>query len=135
MGSKGLRVIGMSRGASKEAMAFVGIVGLHDPLRPGVAESVQMLLSSKVQVCMITGDGRETAQEIARSLGLLGSGSDLGKVLVSGQELDMMSEEDLVSVAESVCVYYRANPLHKLRIVKALQTTGHVVGMTGMLFV
>ena len=117
----------------------------------GVCESVQMLQASKVQVCMITGDGRETAQEIARSLGILsrggaeeeeGRGSEGGqesfaapatKVMLSGSELDAMSDTQLTEVAESVGVYYRVSPLHKLRIVKALQRTGHVVGMTGTL--
>ena len=97
---------------------------------------------------MITGDGRETAQEIARSLGILsrggaeeeGRGGEVGqesfaapatKVMLSGSELDAMSDTQLTEVAESVGVYYRVSPLHKLRIVKALQRTGHVVGMTG----
>ena len=112
----------------------------------GVCESVQMLQASKVQVCMITGDGRETAQEIARSLGILSRGgaeegrgeggqesfaAPTTKVMLSGSELDAMSDTQLTEVAESVGVYYRVSPLHKLRIVKALQRTGHVVGMTG----
>ena len=94
---------------------------------------------------MITGDGRETAQEIARSLGILSRGAEEGrgeggqesfaapttKVMLSGSELDAMSDTQLTEVAESVGVYFRVSPLHKLRIVKALQRTGHVVGMTG----
>ena len=96
---------------------------------------------------MITGDGPETAQEIARSLGILSRGGaeeegrgeggqesfavPATKVMLSGSELDAMSDTQLTEVAESVGVYYRVSPLHKLRIVKALQRTGHVVGMTG----
>ena len=129
MGAKGLRVIAMAKGQAKDAMVFVGLVGLQDPLRPGVRESVHLLKTSKVDVCMITGDGKETAAEIARSLGLYGEGSS--KVLLSGTEMDALSDGDLADVAERVCVYYRANPLHKVRIVKALQQTGHIVGMTG----
>ena len=103
-------------------------------------DSVQTLLASKVQVCMITGDSKETAQEIARSLGILSRDdiveeeekkSFLNKVMLSGSELDAMSDSHLAELAESVGVYYRVSPLHKLRIVKALQGTGHVVGMTG----
>ena len=117
---------------------------LTESVFSGVCESVQMLQASKVQVCMITGDGRETAQEIARSLGILsrggaeeegrGEGGQDGfaaKVMLSGSELDAMSDTQLTEVAESVGVYYRVSPLHKLRVVKALQRTGHVVGMTG----
>ena len=107
-------------------------------------DSVQTLLASKVQVCMITGDGKETAQEIARSLGILSRDdiveeeekkSFLNKVMLSGSELDAMSDSHLAELAESVGVYYRVSPLHKLRIVKALQRTGHVVGMTGEYFI
>ena len=132
MGAKGLRVVAMAKGSSKDGMEFVGMVGLHDPLRPRAASSVQMLLASKVHVCMITGDGRETAAEIGRNLGLLDDIYSNGRtVLLSGSEVDAMSDNDLELTAEKVCVYYRANPLHKLRIVKALRKNGHVVGMTG----
>ena len=74
MGSLGLRVLAMARGQSMEELVFVGLVGLHDPPRPGVQESIQILQSSKVNICMVTGDGKETALAIAATLGLSGDG-------------------------------------------------------------
>jgi Ca2+-transporting ATPase len=127
MGSLGLRVLAMARGDLMEELIFVGLVGLHDPPRPHVHESIQVLKSSKVNVCMVTGDGKETALAIAAMLGLTGD----NKVILSGSEVDRLNERELVDVAEKVCCYYRTNPSHKLRIVKALQSRGHVVGMTG----
>ena len=127
MGSLGLRVLAMARGEIMEELVFVGLVGLYDPPRPHVQDSIRLLKSSKVSVCMVTGDGKETAVAIASMLGL----NDDGKVVLSGADVDRLSERELVEVAEKVCCYYRTNPSHKLRIVKALQSRGHVVGMTG----
>ena len=127
MGSLGLRVLAMARGEVMDELVFVGLVGLHDPPRPHVQDSIRLLKSSKVSICMVTGDGKETAVAIASMLGL----NEDGKVVLSGADVDRLSERELVEVAEKVCCYYRTNPSHKLRIVKALQSRGHVVGMTG----
>lgn len=127
MASGGLRVLALARGRQLHQLEFAGLVGLHDPPRKGVKESIQMLQESRVRVCMITGDGRETAASIA---GMLGIKSD-NKILVSGAELERMNDTQLQQTVDKVCCYYRTNPVHKLRIVKALQANGHVVGMTG----
>ena len=135
LASKGLRVIAMARGNSSDTLEFVGIMGLHDPPREGVKESIALLKSSKVKVCMITGDAKETAAAVAESLGicqakhlgeqsLVTSHSSTGytdELLLSGAQVDQMSDDALAQVADRVFAYYRATPLHKLRIVKALQ--------------
>ena len=126
MASKGLRVLAMARGISMESLEFVGLVGLHDPPREGVEESIELLRTSKVQVCMITGDAKETAAAIAESLGIAKSklsepSASNGEILLSGSEIEQMSDTELSQVAHRVVAYYRTNPLHKLRIVKALQ--------------
>merc|ERR1719510_2629020 len=148
MASKGLRVLAMARGNSMENLEFAGIIGLHDPPRKGVSESIALLHSSKVKVCMITGDAKETAAAIAESLGIstIKTSNDqfsgactssqsytegIDELLLSGTQIDQMSDVDLAQISNRVVAYYRATPLHKLRIVKALQANGHIVAMTG----
>jgi len=127
MASRGLRVVAFARGRTLVDLEFIGLVGLHDPPRPGVDESIKLLQNSGVKLSMITGDGKETAAAIAEMLGLQTD----RKVLLSGAEVDRMNDVELQRIADSVCCYYRANPLHKRRIVTALKSNGHVVGMTG----
>jgi len=127
LASRGLRVLAFARGRTLVDLEFVGLFGLHDPPRPGVDESIKLLQNSNVRVCMITGDGKETASAISHALAIQTD----GKVLLSGAEVDAMSDVELQRLADKVCCYYRANPLHKRRIVTALKSNGHVVGMTG----
>ncbi len=127
MAAKGLRVLAMARGKTLSDLEFVGLVGLFDAPRPGVDESIRVLQASGVKVSMITGDGKETAASVASMLGL----QTEGKILLSGAEVERMSDGELQEKADRVCCYYRTNPVHKLRIVKALQANGHIVGMTG----
>ncbi|RWS02190.1 Calcium-transporting ATPase type 2C member 1-like protein [Dinothrombium tinctorium] len=127
MGRKGLRVLAMAYGSKLEEMVFVGMVGMLDPPRPGTAESVRTLHGSGIKIKMLTGDSEETACAIAARLGLYAYGS----TAVSGDEIDNMSEEALILKLPNVSVFYRVGPRHKLKIVKALQSSGCVVGMTG----
>lgn len=127
LGYKGLRVLGMASGHSEQEMTFLGMVGMLDPPREGVRESVLTLQNSGVNVKMVTGDAKETACAIATRLGIFcGHNSAL-----SGEDLDMMDDLLLRSRIDSVNIFYRSTPRHKLRIVKALQANGVVVGMTG----
>ena len=98
MASRGLRVIAFARGRTLVDLEFVGLFGLHDPPRPGVDESIKLLQNSNVRVCMITGDGKETASAISHALAIQ---SD-GKVLLSGAEVDAMSDVELQRVADKV---------------------------------
>ncbi|XP_056381450.1 calcium-transporting ATPase type 2C member 2 isoform X2 [Hyla sarda] len=127
MGSQGLRVLALAFGAELGKLTFLGLIGIIDPPRSGVSEAVQILLDSGVAVKMITGDALETAQAIGRNIGL----SNGHLKVISGEELDCLDESALPSVVTKVSVFYRTSPKHKLKIIKALQSTGAIVAMTG----
>ncbi|KAM4614241.1 calcium-transporting ATPase type 2C member 2 [Discoglossus pictus] len=127
MGMQGLRVLALASGSELGKLMFLGLIGIIDPPRSGVSEAVQILLESGVAVKMITGDALETAQAIGRSIGL----SNGHLKAISGEELDRIDESALPSVVTKVSVFYRTSPKHKLKIIKALQRTGAIVGMTG----
>ncbi|XP_078457911.1 calcium-transporting ATPase type 2C member 1 isoform X1 [Lampetra fluviatilis] len=128
MGASGLRVLAMASGPELGQLTFLGLVGIIDPPRPGVRKSVAILVSSGVSVKMVTGDSMETAVAIANRLGLSSNG---GGAAISGEEMDLMETTQLSQIIRKVSVFYRASPRHKLKIVKALQKNGEVVGMTG----
>uniref|UniRef100_T1KI74 P-type Ca(2+) transporter n=1 Tax=Tetranychus urticae TaxID=32264 RepID=T1KI74_TETUR len=127
MGHKGLRVLATAYGNKMEDLVFVGMVGILDPPRPGAAEVIRTLYGSGVQIKMLTGDSEETACAIASRLGLYA----FGNTALSGEEIDRMNEETLQVKIPASTVFYRVSPSHKLKIVKALQKNGNIVGMTG----
>ncbi len=101
--------------------------GLLDPERPEAVEAIARAQRAGVRVVMITGDHAATAQAIARRAGI--SGDD--GLTLTGEQLDGLSDEGLADQIEDVTVFARVSPQHKHRIVKALQSVGNVVGMTG----
>ncbi|HEX6387039.1 MAG TPA: cation-translocating P-type ATPase [Anaerolineae bacterium] len=105
---------------------FVGLVGMIDPPRPEVKEAVMVARTAGIRPIMITGDHPLTAQHIAQDLAITSDGQNL-----TGRDLAKMSVPELEEVVESVAVYARVSPEHKLNIVEALQDKGHVVAMTG----
>lgn len=105
---------------------FIGLVGLSDPVRPTVAAAIQECYTAGIRVVMITGDYPETAQTIARQVGLMQMGA-----VVTGAELDGMSDPELEQRIQSTNIFARAVPEHKLRLVNALKAKGEVVAMTG----
>lgn len=129
MGHQGLRVIAFASGRSLMGMRFLGLVGLCDLPRVGVASAVSELMRGGVEVKMITGDALETAVSIAESLGIYTPGS----LSLSGAELDQLgsSPQELASSVDRTSVFYRVTPKHKVIIVKALQHKKRIVGMTG----
>ncbi|XP_023711698.1 calcium-transporting ATPase type 2C member 1 isoform X2 [Cryptotermes secundus] len=127
IGRKGLRVVGMARGSSLQDLVYVGLVGICDPPRPFVRESIQTLLQSGVKVKLVTGDAQETATAIASMIGL----DTIHSQVLSGDQIETMPEHQLEQAVGSVSVFYRVTPRHKLCIVKALQRNGIIVGMTG----
>jgi Ca2+-transporting ATPase len=110
----------------EQELIFVGLVGMIDPPRPEVKDAVQTCKAAGIRPVMITGDHPLTAQYIAQQLGIANDGQ-----VLTGQDLTPMSVEELRSVAEEVPVYARVSPEHKLKIVQALQESGHIVAMTG----
>ncbi|WP_449539955.1 calcium-translocating P-type ATPase, SERCA-type [Ferdinandcohnia sp. Marseille-Q9671] len=108
-------------------LIFIGIQGMIDPPRPEVKEAVRECKDAGIKTVMITGDHLITAKAIATQLGILPHG---GKVL-DGNALSKMDVEELEEIVDDVYVYARVSPEHKLKIVKALQSRGHIVAMTG----
>jgi P-type Ca2+ transporter type 2C len=105
---------------------FLGLVGLSDPVRPTVAAAVQKCYTAGIRVVMITGDYPETARSIARQVGLTQTGE-----IITGAELEQMSEIELQQRIQNTNIFARAVPEQKLRIVNALKDRGEVVAMTG----
>lgn len=108
-------------------LVFVGLAGMIDPPRPAVSSAVQKCHRAGIKVVMITGDHRLTAGAIALELGLLGRES----AILTGPELDALTDEQLRARVRNICCFARVAPRHKLRIVRALRQNGHVVAMTG----
>lgn len=112
--------------AVEQRLIYVGIMGLQDPARPEVPESVAIAQRAGISVAMVTGDHALTAQAIAREIGILDD-----KEVVTGTEIELMTDEELIERVEHISVYARVNPEHKIRIVSALKERGHIVAMTG----
>ncbi len=150
MAAQGLRVLGVAKASLLDApppflpphpsvnpshlpdqqhdfpFQFLGLVGLSDPVRPTVAAAVQECYTAGIRVVMITGDYPGTAQAIARQIGLLQMGA-----IMTGAELDHMSDIELQERIQSTNIFARAVPEQKLRLVNALKAKGEVVAMTG----
>ncbi len=132
MASEALRVLAIAshHGASIETaeheMTFLGLLGMIDPPRPEAKAAIQICEEAGIKVVMITGDHPLTAEAVARELGLIKTGR-----VITGAELEAMSEETFAQEVEHIEVYARVSPAHKLRVVGALQQRGHIVAMTG----
>jgi len=107
-----------------EALCYVGLIGLLDPPRGEAKQAIAECRQAGIAVKMITGDHQTTATAIAKELGLEGDA-------LSGAELDHMDTAQLAAIVDSVAVFARVTPGHKVAIVRALQAKGHVVAMTG----
>ncbi|XHH09679.1 MAG: cation-translocating P-type ATPase [Candidatus Bathyarchaeia archaeon] len=114
----------------EEGFVFVGIMGMIDPPRPEVKDAIETCRRAGIRVVMITGDHKLTATAVAKELNLLGEEDPDGKVL-TGAELEQMTDQQLVDVVEKVVIYARVAPEHKVRIVKAWKEKNQVVAMTG----
>jgi P-type Ca2+ transporter type 2C len=136
LAADGLRVIAVAasefdKGELPEAQhdfrfRFVGLVGLADPVRPGVPDAIAQCRTAGIRVVMITGDYPGTAVNIARRIGLADP-----EAVITGPELDAMGEAELRARISRVSIFARAVPEQKLRIVEALKANGDVVAMTG----
>ena len=136
LAAKGLRVLGVAKSAFREAdlpggqhdfvFEFLGFMGFEDPVRPGVKEAIRECHKAGIRVIMITGDYPATAQKIAMEIGL-NSASEM----MTGAELEQMTDEELGEKIGRVNIFARAVPEQKLKIIKALKLNGEVVAMTG----
>ena len=135
MARKALRVLALAYrpvdflndGNLESNLIFVGLAGMIDPPRPEAVKAIRTCKQAGIIPVMITGDHQATAQAIAEEMGLL----DNDRIVLTGEQLDMLSHKELENAVERVAVYARVSPQHKLRIVKALKAIGHVVAMTG----
>ena len=108
-------------------LTFVGLLGMIDPARPEVIDAVKVANGAGLKSVMVTGDHKETAEAIAREIGILTPGG----LVLTGPEIERMSDADLAARAEKLQVCCRVSPQHKTRIVDAMKANGHVVAMTG----
>lgn len=111
----------------EDSMIFIGAVGMIDPPRSEVAESVRTCRRAGIRTVMITGDHKITALAIAKELGIYQDGSHI----VSGDELAAMSDNQLDDVIENTSVFARVSPADKMRIICSLKRKGEVAAMTG----
>ncbi len=108
-------------------LTFLGLIGLHDPPRPEVADAVETARRAGLRSVMITGDHATTARAIAEEIGILRP----ERRVVIGAELDRLEDEELCHTVEEADVFARVSPHHKVRIVEALKANGEIVAMTG----
>lgn len=113
----------------EQNLIFVGLVGMIDPERPEAKAAVAKAKSAGIRTIMITGDHQVTAAAIAKRLGIIGE--DDTNCVITGAELDKISDTDFVKCVANYKVYARVSPEHKVRIVKAWQKNGKIVAMTG----
>ncbi|ODA42400.1 hypothetical protein DSBG_0787 [Desulfosporosinus sp. BG] len=110
-----------------DQLIYVGLMGMMDPPKPDVEKSILEAYALGVKPVMITGDHPITAIAIAKELGI----GDSNTQVLTGQDLDQLTDEELVSQVEEISIFARVTPEHKLRIVTAYQKCGHIVAMTG----
>lgn len=140
MASKGQRILGFAyrywgtlpentdSNTCENELLFLGLCGMIDPPREAAAEAIVQCKTAGIVPVMITGDHPLTATTIAKRIGILNTESDL---VLTGQELSEMDQEEFLAKVEQIKVYARVSPEQKLQIVKMLQKKGHYVAMTG----
>jgi len=137
MASQALRVLalavkevqpGETGGEVEKDLIFVGLMGMIDPPRPSAAKAIRVCQAAGIKPVMITGDHKLTAQAVARELGILRGPN---QYVVTGSELDQMTDEELSKHVMDISVFARVAPIDKLRIVRAFKQRGQIVAMTG----
>ena len=132
MANQALRVLALARkpatslAEAEQSMCFLGLVGMIDPPRPESRDAIKTCEQAGIRVVMITGDHPLTARAVAKELGILKA-----DCVVTGAELETMSDAELARQVDDIEVYARVSPQHKLRVVTALQQLGYIVAMTG----
>jgi P-type Ca2+ transporter type 2C len=111
-------------------LTFLGLIGMIDPARPEAARAVELAHRAGLKVIMVTGDYKDTAAAIGKTVGLIEEGTGTA-CAISGAEIDALDDAGLADAVERTAVFARVSPQHKVRIVEALKARGHVVAMTG----
>ena len=131
MSTNALRVIGFAYkhqddSEDEENLIFTGLLGLIDPPKKDVEKSIAHCKKAGIKVIMITGDYEKTACSIAKQIGILTTGKT-----ITGEELNNLSDEEYLAIADEIEVYARVKPIQKMRIVETLKSHDNVVAMTG----
>jgi Ca2+-transporting ATPase len=111
----------------EKELVFIGLVGMIDPPRDEVADSIALCKEAGIKVIMITGDAPPTARAVAKKIGLF----ERGDMVLSGEDIERMGDDELSKKIEHIRIIARALPIQKLRVVNALKKNGHIVAMTG----
>jgi Ca2+-transporting ATPase len=142
LASRALRVLGVAcrpladlpiqpgRTDAEADLTFLGLIGMIDPARPEAAQAIELAHRAGLKVVMVTGDYRDTAAAIGKTIGLMEEGPGAAGP-ISGNDIDALDDTGLADALERATVFARVSPQHKVRIVEALKARGHVVGMTG----
>lgn len=109
------------------SLVFAGFFGMKDALRPEVKEAMERTKSAGIKVVMITGDHKATAESIAKEAGIFRAGDEI----LTGQDIDSLSEAELSKIISRVSIFARVSPEHKLKIVNAYKARGEIISMTG----
>lgn len=112
---------------AEKDMVFIGLSGMIDPSRPEARDAVALCRQAGIRPVMITGDYPDTAAAIAADLGMIQPGDEV----LTGAELERMNEREMKTAVEKTAVYARVSPEHKVKIVSALRSNGHIASMTG----
>ncbi|KAI9375387.1 hypothetical protein BJX61DRAFT_138616 [Aspergillus egyptiacus] len=112
-------------------MTLIGFVGMLDPPRVEVTDSIKKCREAGIRVIVITGDNRNTAESICRQIGVFGDGENLEGKSYTGREFDSLSHSEQIEAVKTASLFSRTEPSHKSKLVDLLQSLGHVVAMTG----
>jgi len=124
MAKKALRVLALAYALTNEEIIFVGLVGMIDPPREEVKQSILLCRKAGIRIIMITGDHQITAKAIGQMIGITGD-------TITGEELDLISEKELIKRLKVIDIFARVSPYHKTKILNILKKQGEIVAMTG----
>lgn len=132
MSNEALRVLSLAiregdKNAVEQNLTYIGMIGMIDPERPEVVESIKTFKRAGIKTVMITGDHKDTALAIAKKLGI----AERPDECVMGHELEDMSDDELRDRVSDLAIFARVSPEHKVKIVKAIQCNGYIASMTG----